>query len=199
MCPSVIVGQEELDAFMQMPLQASDLSPAAVSRTRAERGLPPLPDRLPFDLWKHPELKSELARSMLNRLQVDMKYFSERENKGDPPLFLPLHTHADTHRALPLTLPTPRGVCARTHYNSLPSRAPPANQACFTGVRWACACYSHTLTALPTAYPDCPLPATRQGGCRNLSASVMVNSRNASALPRGRRWCCATCAPSASY
>ena len=77
-----LVPPEELEAFMLMPLQANELSAKVVSRSRAERGLPLLSAQLPFDLRKHPAVKSELAAAMLSRLHADMRYFSERENSG---------------------------------------------------------------------------------------------------------------------
>lgn len=88
--PSSFASEGEVAAFGRMPLQVNDLPGKVVTRTRTERGLQLLSPRLPFDLSKHPCLKSSLANEMLSRLHQDMQFFSERENSGKLPQLLGL-------------------------------------------------------------------------------------------------------------
>ena len=84
----VTAEADELSSLTQMPLQAVDLTPVVVRRTREERGLPLLAARLPFDLSKHSAVRSELARAMLRRLDEDMRAYAASQNAGTMPQLL---------------------------------------------------------------------------------------------------------------
>lgn len=70
--------------FMSSPLQSVVSSDPAVSvfstSTRAALGLKPLPDILPFDVSKHEQARSDIAKSMLTRMQIDVKEYADAIN-----------------------------------------------------------------------------------------------------------------------
>ena len=64
------VPQEEIDAFGTTPLAPLDLSKYLVFQTRADMGLPPLPETLGFNVDKHKSAQSKVARDISERLKV---------------------------------------------------------------------------------------------------------------------------------
>ncbi len=76
---------KELHAFSSSPLFGISLEKYVTFLTRAERSLYPVSEQLPFDVTKHGQARSEVAKSMIARLHSDMKVFAEQENKGKAP------------------------------------------------------------------------------------------------------------------
>ena len=71
----------EVGAFASRPLAPINLDSIVATHTRAQRGLPQLPARLPFDLTRHPAASSELAAAMLSRLEEDLRGYAALENE----------------------------------------------------------------------------------------------------------------------
>ena len=80
------LASEEVLAFATMPLSPIDLSATVATHTRAQRGLPSPPSSLPFDLSRHPAVQSELAHSMLKRLENDVRGYAASENTAEVPM-----------------------------------------------------------------------------------------------------------------
>ena len=78
-------ARAEVRAFASTPLEPINLRAAVVTHTRAQRGLPQLAPRLPFDLTRHPAAQSDLAGAMLARLEEDMKQHAASENAASLP------------------------------------------------------------------------------------------------------------------
>ena len=49
---------------------------------RHEAGLPPVVEQIPFDVSKHEQASSEVARMMQERLRQDVKDFAHAQNDG---------------------------------------------------------------------------------------------------------------------
>ena len=79
------MASTEVLAFAQAPLAPIGFGHLICTTTRLQRELPKLPIRLPFDLSKHPSVQSELAQTMLKRLQEDMANHAELENAAALP------------------------------------------------------------------------------------------------------------------
>ncbi|KMS93935.1 hypothetical protein BVRB_026450, partial [Beta vulgaris subsp. vulgaris] len=81
----------ELEALSDAPLAgAIDLSASIMHQSRSESGLSMVPDELSFDISRHPEAQSAVARSLLDRLGNDLKLYADFENKGMFAKFRPI-------------------------------------------------------------------------------------------------------------
>lgn len=71
-----------------------------VFKTRAELGLPLESPNMPFDLKKIPEANTTTARVMVERLEADMAFYSEKENKSRAPKLTHLTHEGEVRRVL---------------------------------------------------------------------------------------------------
>ena len=74
---------DEIKAFAAVPL--TKLQKLVVHRTRAERELPSLLGKLPFEMGKHPNARTELATTLLRRLDDDVRTYAQQQNHSTMP------------------------------------------------------------------------------------------------------------------
>ena len=55
---------------------------------RKSKNMALLSGHLTFDVSHHPQAQSEVAKSMISRLELDMKTFADRENTASEPRLL---------------------------------------------------------------------------------------------------------------
>ena len=79
---SLTLTSAQVDKLVSRPLSALPLDRYVTFMSRAERALPDVSAQLPFDVSRHPQAQSEVARAMTDRLQEDMKTFAGQENTG---------------------------------------------------------------------------------------------------------------------
>ena len=109
--------QSEVDVLVSRPLSALPLDRYVTFLSRVERDLPAVSADLPFDVSRHPQAQSEVARAMTGRLQSDMKTFAAQENTGKTAKLLHL---LDADVAAIIADPTsPTLTSALTHIQSL--------------------------------------------------------------------------------
>eukprot|EP00960_Hanusia_phi_P029240 747854-Hanusia_phi.AAC.2 len=70
--------QEDVKIFGGNPLLALGLDKLLSAQTRQEQGMPPVSDKLSFNLNKHEAARSHIATSMLHRLEDDAKCYAEQ-------------------------------------------------------------------------------------------------------------------------
>ena len=94
----ISVSEDKLEAFRCAPLAVlGDLSQYCLNLSRQEAGLPGVSDAIPFDVSKHDQSRSEVARSMMSRLRDDVMHFANQHNQGSHPrLPFLLTDHIDT-------------------------------------------------------------------------------------------------------
>ena len=80
--PALTLTQAQVDVLVTRPLSALPLNHYVTFMSRKERGLGDVSAQLPFDVSRHPQAQSEVARAMTERLQEDMKTFASQENTG---------------------------------------------------------------------------------------------------------------------
>ena len=72
----------QVDVLVTRPLSELALERYVTFMSRTERGLADVSAQLPFDVGRHPQAQSEVARAMTSRLQDDMRTFAAQENTG---------------------------------------------------------------------------------------------------------------------
>ena len=80
--PALSLTQAQVDVLVSRPLSALPLDRYVAFLSRAERELKDVSAQLPFDVSRHPQAQSEVARAMTDRLQSDMRTFAAQENTG---------------------------------------------------------------------------------------------------------------------
>eukprot|EP01059_Diplonema_ambulator_P011882 TRINITY_DN2195_c0_g1_i1.p1 TRINITY_DN2195_c0_g1~~TRINITY_DN2195_c0_g1_i1.p1 ORF type:complete len:3611 (+),score=1490.67 TRINITY_DN2195_c0_g1_i1:684-11516(+) len=87
----LVFGKDDLDAYVDRPLQVVGLEKYLEFVTREEIGLEQVPSELPFDLTKHPTSHTVVSVSMVKRLTTDMEEFAKGANESKMPALIGLH------------------------------------------------------------------------------------------------------------
>lgn len=85
---SLVIDEELVKSFASMPLKSLGLDKYIGYLTRVELSRDPVSDQLPFDVSMHHQSHSEVALSMIRRLQADMTIHADIVNNGKTPKFL---------------------------------------------------------------------------------------------------------------
>ena len=78
-------AEAQAKCFATMPLGIIGIDQFVCHRNRDEIGLPVITPQLPFDLHPHPNSKTAVAATMLERLETDMKEFAKQMNDSRTP------------------------------------------------------------------------------------------------------------------
>jgi len=82
----VTMSTQALQSFRSRPLaDIENLDEYAVSFSRQGAGLYPVPNKIPFDVSRHGQAQSAVARSMMSRLGEDVGHFATDHNDGAHP------------------------------------------------------------------------------------------------------------------
>ena len=73
-------GPAELAALATAPLGPAALGAPVARRSREQRGIAELRGGLPFSIKDHPTARTELAISMIKRLDEDVQFFARQQN-----------------------------------------------------------------------------------------------------------------------
>lgn len=76
------LSADTLQHLCSSPLAAVGLDTYVALQSRADRGLGPVEDDMPFDVSRHPDAHSEVAVKMQKRLADDVKVFAHAQNTG---------------------------------------------------------------------------------------------------------------------
>eukprot|EP01060_Flectonema_neradi_P006280 TRINITY_DN1420_c0_g1_i1.p1 TRINITY_DN1420_c0_g1~~TRINITY_DN1420_c0_g1_i1.p1 ORF type:complete len:4698 (+),score=1051.93 TRINITY_DN1420_c0_g1_i1:123-14216(+) len=87
-------AEAQAKCFATQPLGIIGIDQFVCYRARNEIGLPEIPPQLPFDLHPHPNSKTAVAETMLQRLETDMKEFASQMNDSRTPQLRGLTTES---------------------------------------------------------------------------------------------------------
>jgi len=103
----IAIDEDLINAFSSFPLKPVGLDSYIGYLSRLELNREPVSDHLPFDVSKHSQAHSEVAISMIQRLQADMRIYADLVNHGRTPKFVPVlddHAKAFVEHTNPETL-----------------------------------------------------------------------------------------------
>ena len=79
---SLTLRDEEVAAFCSLPLSSISIESFVTKLSPTDLGLEEISNQLPFDITKHNQATSEVARLMIERLKNDIDLFANQANKS---------------------------------------------------------------------------------------------------------------------